>query len=130
MAGIENTVGNKTEKVFHQPAAKRRDVTDDEKRAYSRPENRLASLGSDVASFFLSALPLPFIPGGASSKGGAASITASSASLSPLLFPTASIIRAESSVSEKFLFSSLSPIFFHIADLCAASHLYIIREIR
>lgn len=39
MAGIENTVGNKTEKVFHQPAAKRRDITDDEKRAYSRPEN-------------------------------------------------------------------------------------------
>lgn len=62
MAGIENTVGNKTEKVFHQPAAKRRDVTDDEKRAYSRPENPFGFLRLRCRLFFSFGLTPPFYP--------------------------------------------------------------------
>mgnify|MGYP000065020183 FL=1 len=62
MAGIENTVGNKTEKVFHQPAAKRRDVTDDEKRAYSRPENPFGFLRLRCCLFFSFGLAPPFYP--------------------------------------------------------------------
>ena len=130
MAGIENTVGNKTEKVFHQPAAKRRDVTDDEKRAYSRPENPFGFLRLRCCLFFSFGLAPPFYPRRRFLQRRSRVYNGKFRLPLSVLFPTASIIRAESSVSEKVSFFISLSNFFHIADLCAASHLYIIREIR